>query len=31
MAILLVFVICWLPLNLINLAEDFNFNIHCWR
>merc|ERR1711884_925409 len=30
MAILLVFVICWLPLNLINLAEDFNFNIHCW-
>ena len=31
MSILVVFVICWLPLNIINLAEDFNFNIHCWR
>ena len=31
MSILVVFVLCWLPLNIINLAEDFNFNIHCWR
>ena len=31
MAILLVFIICWLPLNIINLAEDFDFKIHCWE
>ena len=28
--ILLVFVSCWLPLNIINLAEDFNPELHCW-
>ena len=22
---------CWLPLNLINIAEDFSYNVHCWR
>ena len=31
MTILVVFVLCWLPLNLINIAEDFNYDLHCWR
>ena len=30
MTILLVFIICWLPLNIINLAEDFSYRVHCW-
>ena len=31
MSILVVFVICWLPLNIINIAEDFDYSIHCWK
>ena len=31
MSILVVFVLCWLPLNIINIAEDFDYSIHCWR
>ena len=31
MTILLVFVLCWLPLNLINLMEDLDLQLHCWR
>ena len=31
MTILLVFVLCWLPLNLINLVEDLELELHCWR
>ena len=30
LAMLLVFIICWLPLNLINLLEDLEFPLHCW-
>ena len=28
---LLVFVCCWLPINLINLLEDLEVEVHCWR
>ena len=31
LAVLAGFVVCWLPLNLINIAEDFSYNVHCWR
>ena len=31
MSILVVFVLCWLPLNIINIAEDFDYSIHCWK
>ena len=31
MSILVVFVTCWLPLNIINIAEDFDYSVHCWR
>ena len=31
LTMLLVFTLCWLPLNLINIAEDFNYDLHCWR
>ncbi|XP_023340047.1 neuropeptide Y receptor type 5 [Eurytemora carolleeae] len=30
-AILVLFVICWLPLNLINLLEDVGVRLSCWR
>ena len=27
---LVMFIICWLPLNLINLLEDLEFPLPCW-
>ena len=27
---LLVFVICWLPINILNLVEDMGIPLNCW-
>ena len=30
LSMLVMFIICWLPLNLINLLEDMEFPLLCW-
>ncbi len=31
LATLLLFIVCWLPLNILNLGEDLNMPLRSWR
>ena len=31
LATLVLFIVCWLPLNILNLGEDLNMPLRSWR